>query len=39
MVKISFLLNDNEITSYLKNEEGIKPIKIENNVIICLMIG
>lgn len=31
MVKISFLLNDNEITSYLKNEEEIKPIKIENN--------
>ncbi len=31
MVKISFLLKDNEITSYLKNEEGIKPIKIENN--------
>ena len=30
MVKISFLLKDNEITSYLKNEEGIKPIKIEN---------
>ncbi len=31
MVKILFLLEDNEITSYLKNEEGIKPIKIENN--------
>lgn len=31
MVKISFLLEDNEITSYLKNEEGIKPIKNENN--------
>lgn len=31
MVKILFLLEDNEITSYLKNEEGIKPIKNENN--------
>ena len=31
MVKISFLLKDNEITSYLKNKEGIKPTKIENN--------
>lgn len=31
MVKILFLLEDNEITSYLKNEEGIKPIKRENN--------
>ena len=30
MVKISFLLKDNETTSYLKNEEGIKPTKIEN---------
>lgn len=31
MAKISFLLEDNEITSYLKNEEGIKPIKDKNN--------